>query len=75
VETGVAIVTGAGSGIGRALALELCRRGEELVLVDRDQPSAEDVAREVVEIGGVAIAGRRRLGCEVDPAAGRHVRR
>jgi NAD(P)-dependent dehydrogenase (short-subunit alcohol dehydrogenase family) len=33
----VAIVTGAGSGIGRATALRFAQEGERVVLVDRDE--------------------------------------
>jgi len=32
-----AIVTGAGSGMGRAIALELARRGAAIVVVDYDR--------------------------------------
>lgn len=39
------VVTGASSGIGRAVAVELGRRGAELILIGRRQPKLEETAR------------------------------
>ncbi|MBW1907601.1 MAG: SDR family NAD(P)-dependent oxidoreductase [Deltaproteobacteria bacterium] len=39
-----AVVTGAGSGLGRALALDLARRGASLIISDIDPSSAEQTA-------------------------------
>lgn len=48
----VAVVTGAGSGIGRAIALELARRGAQgLVLVDRSA-AVEQLAADISRAGG-----------------------
>ncbi|MCF8571052.1 SDR family oxidoreductase [Gordonia sp. HY002] len=47
-----AVVTGAGRGIGLAIARELCARGNRVVLTDVDGESAE---RAAAEIGGGAI--------------------
>jgi NADP-dependent 3-hydroxy acid dehydrogenase YdfG len=41
----VAVVTGAGSGIGRALAMALGKRGAHLALADRDGDAVADTAR------------------------------
>ena len=51
-----AIVTGAASGIGRALAEELAKRGCEVVLADLQIELAEDVASEICGSGGRASA-------------------
>ena len=53
-EGKVAAITGAGSGIGRALALELARSGCRLALSDIDRAGLEATARLVQELGGSA---------------------
>jgi NAD(P)-dependent dehydrogenase (short-subunit alcohol dehydrogenase family) len=47
----VAVVTGAGGGIGRAIALSLARRGCHLSLCDIDAAAIEDVARQASALG------------------------
>lgn len=50
----VAVVTGAGRGIGRATALVLARAGARLALVARTVSQLESVAEEVRKLGGTA---------------------
>src|SRR6201995_6184915 len=53
----LALVTGAGAGIGRATALELARQGADpVVIVDRDLAAAEDTAAAVRDAGAGAAA-------------------
>ncbi|HEX8259232.1 MAG TPA: SDR family NAD(P)-dependent oxidoreductase, partial [Rubrobacteraceae bacterium] len=47
LENKRAIVTGAGAGIGRAIALRMAKEGARLVLADVDEESAEQVAAEL----------------------------
>lgn len=51
-----ALVTGAASGIGRATAFELARRGAVLSLLDVAKDGVSDVARRIIEDGGQAAA-------------------
>lgn len=53
-----AVVTGAGSGIGAAFAVELGRRGGAVVCSDIDQTAAQKTADAITEQGGKAIAIR-----------------
>jgi len=52
----VAIVTGGGRGIGRAIALGLAECGAKLVLTSRTQEELDKVVNEIKEKGGEAIA-------------------
>jgi NAD(P)-dependent dehydrogenase (short-subunit alcohol dehydrogenase family) len=51
LEGQVAIVTGAGRGIGRATALELARMGGDIVVAELDRAGAERTAAEVKALG------------------------
>ena len=50
----VAVITGAGSGIGRALALELAGRGAQLALSDIDEVAVADTAARCEKFGALA---------------------
>lgn len=56
VDSRSAIVTGSGSGIGRAIAHELAASGASVLVLDRDGATAEIVAKEIHEQGGTAQA-------------------
>ena len=48
----VAVVTGAGSGIGRALAVELARSGAKLAISDIDNEGLAETERQIKSLGG-----------------------
>ena len=52
----VAWVTGAGRGIGRAAALALAEQGAKVALVSRTQAEVDQVASEIAQRGGKALA-------------------
>jgi NAD(P)-dependent dehydrogenase (short-subunit alcohol dehydrogenase family) len=56
LEGKVALVTGAGSGIGRSMAMRLSEDGAAVMCADIDEASAQDTAAQVSERGGHAAA-------------------
>ncbi|HEX2812219.1 MAG TPA: SDR family NAD(P)-dependent oxidoreductase [Sphingopyxis sp.] len=65
----VAMVTGAGGGLGRAHALMLARHGARVVVNDMQADAAERVADEIAAAGGDALAVRASVTDEAEVAA------
>jgi 3-oxoacyl-[acyl-carrier protein] reductase len=63
------IVTGAGSGIGRACALRLAADGYAVVVNDLRESEAKTVAAEITAAGGNAMAAPGDVASEADVAA------
>jgi NAD(P)-dependent dehydrogenase (short-subunit alcohol dehydrogenase family) len=57
-QDGDAVITGAGSGIGAAFALELADRGNRVVCSDIDETAAQRTVSAIHDNGGTAIAMR-----------------
>lgn len=51
----VAVITGAGSGVGRATAIALAEAGATPVLIGRTRESLEETAKSVTEAGGRSV--------------------
>lgn len=56
LEGKIAVVTGAGRGIGRAIAVRLAQSGCRVVLVARSLPQLEEVQKEVLSLAGEALS-------------------
>jgi 3-oxoacyl-[acyl-carrier protein] reductase len=54
LQNHIAVVTGAGSGIGRAIALGYAREGAQVSLLDINAKAAEAAAQEIRDSGGAA---------------------
>ena len=65
----VAIVTGAGRGIGKAIAIALAREGANIIAIDVDIQTAEKVAKEIKSLD------RQALAIQVDVSDSKEVNR
>src|SRR6201746_1200123 len=54
LDSHIAVITGAGSGIGRAIAPGYAREGARVVLLDVNEKAASEAAQEVLNAGGAA---------------------
>jgi NAD(P)-dependent dehydrogenase (short-subunit alcohol dehydrogenase family) len=62
----VAVVTGAGAGIGRATALAMAAEGAAVVVGDRDVEGGQAAAAEITAQGGQAVFQRADVGVSSD---------
>lgn len=66
IRDSVVVITGASSGLGRAIALELAPRGARLVLAARRGDALEDTARQCRDLGARAIVVETDVTVEAD---------
>ena len=57
----IAIVTGGGKGIGRAISLRFANEGAKVAIWEKDLDAAEETSKQISESGGMAI----RIECEI----------
>jgi NAD(P)-dependent dehydrogenase (short-subunit alcohol dehydrogenase family) len=68
LEGKASLVTGAGSGIGRAIALGFAREGARVMVAELDEPSGQATARDIEKGGAIARFLRTDVSKEPDVA-------
>lgn len=63
----IALITGGGRGIGRAIALGFAREGTSVAISARSQDEIDSVVEEIHRIGGTALAMRADLSAPGNP--------
>ena len=58
LDGNIGVVTGAGSGIGKAIAVALAKAGARVVIADLSEPAGQETVRAVEAIGGKAVLQR-----------------
>ena len=66
IQDKVAVVTGAGSGMGKAIAVLYAKEGAKVVVSDINEETANKTVEEIKENGGVAIAIKTNVALEED---------
>lgn len=66
IRDAAAVITGGGSGIGQALAIELARGGADIVVADVNEDAARETAEQVRALGRRAVAAH----CDVSDEHG-----
>jgi NAD(P)-dependent dehydrogenase (short-subunit alcohol dehydrogenase family) len=66
LEGKVALITGAGSGIGREAALLWAREGAKIVVADVNDPAGEATVAEIQDVGGAAVYVRADVSKAAD---------
>lgn len=66
LENKVAIVTGAGSGMGRAISILYAKEGAKVIVADYNEERAINVSKEIVDSGGIAKAFKGDVTKEQD---------
>jgi len=66
IKDKISIVTGAGKGIGRAIALRLAAEGAKIIVTDLRREDAQNVASEIIAQGGECIAFQSDATKELD---------
>ena len=66
VDDKVALITGGGSGMGRAACELLAKAGAQVVVTDINIASAEETVKAILDAGGEALAVQHDVSCEAD---------
>lgn len=66
IDGKIAVITGAGSGLGRAASILFARHGAKVVAADIDLGNAEETVAEIIKEGGSAIAAMCNVADEAD---------
>lgn len=61
LENKVALVTGGGSGIGKASAIQLAKQGASICLIDINKIGAENSKKQIEQLGGQALV----ISCDI----------